>query len=66
MRIYKRSYSCNRYILTNDTLEIEFNTPVTIDIVNTRYKICEPNRRVKLTESNVNSNTRDLSNGKIE
>ena len=37
-----------------------------LDAVNTRYKICKLNRRMRLTESSVNSNTRESSNGKIE
>ena len=57
---------CNRYVSTNSTLEIEFNMPVTIDIVDTRYKIYKLSRRVRLTESSINSNTRELSNNKIE
>ena len=40
--------------------------PLIIDIVNSRCKICKLNRRVRLIESSVNSNTRDSSNGTTE
>ena len=65
-RIYERLYSYNRYELTNETLEIEFNIPVIVDIVNTRYKICKLNRSIGLIELSINPNTRESSNGKTE
>ena len=44
--ICKRSYLHNRYILTNETLDVKFNMPVAIDAIDTRYKIHELNGRV--------------------